>query len=705
MTPMGSTPQTAAPGTANVLIGVPLRRFRAPISASVLGRAVRDSFLKLNPLGLLHNPVLLVAECGAALVSLLLIRDLWISGSARLFDAQIALWLWLTVLFANFGEALAQARNKARADALRKSRSDLVARRVGGRKIQVVASSKLRVGDVVIVEAGELIPADGDIIEGIATVDESVITGESAPVIRASEGVLSAVTRGTRVLSDRIKIRVLATPAESFLEKMIAVVERSAQQQTQSDVALQGVIATVTVLAMVVVACLFAFLHLGIRAATVHAAPSVSSFVALLVCLLPMAIGGLLPAVGIAGIERLLQHNVLAVSRKVVEASRNVRTVLLDKTGTVTVGNRQAVGFLPFEGVSEQQLAEVALLSSMGDDTLEGRSIVALAEERYRARAPASSGAEPKVIPFSAFTRMSGVDMPGRALRKGATEAIRNYVREAGGTMPELFQQTADGIARTGGTPLAVADGKHILGIVHLKDSVKPGIKERMAELRAMGIRSVLMTGDNPVTAEAIAREVGVDDFLPQATPAEKLAHIKREQARPSMVAMTGDGTNDAPALAQADIGLVMNTGTTAAKEAGNMIDLDSDPAKMVEVIAIGRQIWVTRIALLTFSLAVGIVQCLVIVPALLVPLFPTLAKLNYLHLHDPESAVLAATICNALLILFLLRVALRGVLYRPSPLRVFLRRNVVIYLAAAMLIPLPVIWSIDHLLVFFHLA
>ena len=567
---MGSAQQTEpAVPDRTTLAGHSATRSAQSVRVGVLGRAIRDSFLRLNPIGLARSPVLLVAECGAMVVSLILIHDLWVSGWARLFDAQIAIWLWLTVFFTNFGEALARARNKARADGLRKSRAELLARRVNGSKIHVIPSLKLRAGDIVIVEEGELIPVDGEIIEGIATVDESVITGESAPVIRASEGALSAVTRGTRVLSDRIKIRVIATPAQTFLDKMIAVVESSGQQQTRAEVALQSVIATASVLGFVIVACVFAFSRLGVLTTAPHAKPSISSFIALLICLLPTAIAGLLPAVGIAGITRLVETNVLAVSRKIIESARDVKIVLLDKTGTITTGNREAVGLLPFEGVTEQQLAEVALLSSIGDETVEGRSIVSLTQRLYRIRIIDFASSEVRLVQFSAFTRMSGVDLNGRVLRKGAAEAIRNFVREGGGSIPAWFQETVDGIARTGGTPLAVAEGNRMLGLIHLKDSVKPHIRERMAQLRSMGVRAVMITGDNPVTAQAIAQEIGIEDVLPQATPADKLAHIKREQAKRLMVAMTGDGINDAPALAQADIGLVMENGTMGAKEAG----------------------------------------------------------------------------------------------------------------------------------------
>ncbi|HEX4771235.1 MAG TPA: potassium-transporting ATPase subunit KdpB [Bryobacteraceae bacterium] len=701
---MGSAQQTE-PAVPENFAAPDLTPSVKSVRAGVLGRAARDSFLKLNPFGLLRSPVLLVAECGALVVSLILVHDLWISGWARLFDAQIAIWLWLTVLFTNFGEAVARARNKARADGLRKSRSELLARRANGSKIQVVPSSKLRAGDVVVVEAGELIPVDGEIIEGVATVDESVITGESAPVIRASEGALSAVTRGTRVLSDRVKIRVLATPSQTFLDRMIAAVESSGQQQTGAEVALQSIIATASVFGFLIVACVFAFSRFGVLTTAPHAKPSISSFIALLICLLPTAIAGLLPAVGIAGITRLVEHKVLAVSRKIVESARDVKVVLLDKTGTITIGNREAVGLLPFEGVTEQQLAEVALLASIGDETVEGRSILSLAQRLYRIRVADFTTAEVRLIPFSAFTRMSGVDIQGRVLRKGAAEAIRNFVQQAGGSVPAWFQETADGIARTGGTPLAVAEGNRILGLIHLKDSVKPGIKEHMARLRSMGVRAVLITGDNPVTAQAIAQEIGMEEVLPQATPADKLTHIKREQAQRLMVAMTGDGINDAPALAQADIGLVMENGTTAAKDAGNMVGLDNDPAKIVDVVAIGRQIWVTRIALLVFSLTAGLVQCAVIVPAMLSALHPALARFNFLHLRNAESAVLAATMCNAILSLFLLRAALRGVFYRPLPVATFLRHNVIVYAVAAILIPLALMWGLDRLLGLFHLA
>lgn len=681
------------------------KSIRESITAGVFVRALRDSFLKLNPVGLLTNPVLLIAELGASVVTVILIHDLWIRGWARTFDAQIALWLWLTVLFTNFGEALAQARNKAQAESLRRTRAELLARRVNGLKVQEVASSKLRAGDVVVVAAGELIPVDGEIIEGVATVDESVITGESAPVIRASDGMLSAVTRGTRVLSDEIKIRVLATPAQTFLDRMIAALENSGQQQTRAEIALHSIIGTAAALGFAAVLAVFAFSRFGVLTRDPHARPSISSFIALLICLLPTAIAGLLPAVGIAGITRLAQQNVLAVSRRIVELARDVKLVLLDKTGTVTLGTREAVGFIPFAGTTEFELAEAAVVSSIGDETFEGRSILSYAQERYRVRKQDYGEEEVHVVQFSAFTRLSGTDIRGRSVRKGATEAIRNFVKDAGGAIPGDFQETADDLARTGGTPLAVADGNRILGLIHLRDSVKPHIKARMDLLRAMGIRSVLITGDNPVTARAIAQEIGADDVLAQSTPADKLTHIKREQAGHVMIAMTGDGANDAPALAQADIALVMNEGATAAKEAGNIVDLDSDPAKIVEVVAIGRQIWVTRIALLVFSLTAGLVQCAVVVPPMLMELHPDLVPYNLLHLRTEESAVLAATICNALLIVFLLRAALRGVFYRPLPVAAFLRHNVIVYAAAGVCIPVALIWLIDRLLGLLHLA
>jgi K+-transporting ATPase ATPase B chain len=694
------------PAETSALLPPKLLRARPLFDAEILRRAVRDALLKLNPITLFKNPVIFVVEVGAALVTLSLLRDLFTRGQGRFFEVQIALWLWFTVFFANFAEAMAEARGKAQADTLRKTKGDSMAKRIlGSGKIEVVAASKLRAGDLVIAEAGDLIPGDGEVVDGIATVDESVITGESAPVIRESGGDRSAVTGGTRVLSDRIKIRVTSNPGETFLDKMIALVEGAERQKTPNEIALNILIAGLTLLFLLAVATLHPFAAYAVTYAGSGKVPSLAILVSLLVCLIPTTIGGLLSAIGIAGMDRVMQHNVLAMSGKAVEASGDVNTLLLDKTGTITLGNREAVEFIAFPGVSEAELADAAQLSSLADETPEGRSIVVLAKEKYGLRGREVAQHEANFIPFSAYTRMSGVDIDGRMLRKGASAAIAAFVKGLGGAPPNGYDETSDRIARTGGTPLAVADGPHLLGIVHLKDIVKGGMKERIAELRAMGIRSVMITGDNPLTAAAIASEAGVDDFLAQATPADKLAYIKKEQAEGRLVAMTGDGTNDAPALAQADVGLAMNTGTSAAKEAGNMVDLDSNPTKLVEVVAIGKQLLITRGALTAFSIANDVAKYFAIIPAMFMTTYPQLAALNIMHLHTPESAILAAVIFNALIIVVLIPLALRGVRYRPSAAAALLRRNIFIYGLGGLIAPFPGIWIIDQLLARLGLA
>ena len=688
------------------LLPTKLVRARPLFDPPIVRRALRDSFLKLNPVTLYKNPVIFVVEIGAAMVSVFLIRDL-VNGAPQLgFNFQISLWLWFTVLFANFAEAMAEARGKAQADSLRKTKTDSIARRlVGNGKIEEVAASRLRAGDKVIVEAGNLIPGDGDVIEGIATVDESVITGESAPVIRESGGDRSAVTGGTRVLSDRIMVRITSNPGETFLDKMIALVEGAERQRTPNEIALNILIAGLTLIFLLAVASLQPFASYAVHSAGSGSVPSIAVLVSLLVCLIPTTIGGLLSAIGIAGMDRVMQHNILAMSGRAVEASGDINTLLLDKTGTITLGNRQAVEFICFPGVTEAELADAAQLSSLADETPEGRSIVVLAKERYGLRGREVAAHEAHFIPFSAYTRMSGVDIDGRMLRKGAAQSIANFVQEMGGHVPEAFHDLADTISRSGGTPLAVADGARALGIINLKDIVKGGMSERIAQLRAMGIRSVMITGDNPLTAAAIAAEAGVDDFLAQATPADKLAYIKKEQGEGRLVAMTGDGTNDAPALAQADVGLAMNTGTTAAKEAGNMVDLDSNPTKLIEVVAIGKQLLITRGALTTFSIANDVAKYFAIIPAMFTATYPVLARFNIMGLHSPKSAVLAAVIFNALIIIALVPLALRGVKYRPVGAASLLRRNLLIYGVGGILVPFPGIWLIDRLLVLVGLA
>jgi K+-transporting ATPase ATPase B chain len=688
------------------LIPKKLVRARPLFDRELVGRALKDSFVKLNPLTLLKNPVIFVVEVGAALTAVFLIRDAFIGASSLGFQLQIDLWLWFTVLFANFAEAMAEARGKAQADTLRKTRSESIAKLfIAKGKMEAVPSSKLRAGDVVLCEVGDIIPGDGEVIEGIATVDESVITGESAPVIRESGGDRSAVTGGTKVLSDQIKIKITSNPGETFLDRMIALVEGAERQKTPNEIALNILIAGMTLIFLFAVATLQPFAIYSIASSGAGTVPTVAVLVSLLVCLIPTTIGGLLSAIGIAGMDRVMQHNVLAMSGKAVEASGDVDTLLLDKTGTITLGNRQAVEFIPVKGVSEAELADAAQLSSLADETPEGRSIAILAKQKFQLRGREVAEPEAHFIPFSAYSRMSGVNLDGRCLRKGATDAILNFVKEQGGQVPTDFMGISDRISRTGGTPLAVADGGRMLGVVHLKDIVKGGMKSRLNQLRAMGIRSVMITGDNPLTAAAIAAEAGVDDFLAQATPEDKLKYIRREQAGGRMVAMTGDGTNDAPALAQADVGVAMNTGTMAAKEAGNMVDLDSNPTKLIEVVAIGKQLLITRGALTTFSILNDVSKYFAIIPAMFMATYPALAKLNIMRLHTPQSAVLAAVIFNALIIVALVPLALRGVKYRPQSAAAMLRRNLWIYGLGGFIAPFPCIWLIDRLLGLLHLA
>ncbi len=683
-----------------------LARARPLFDPEIVGRAARASFAKLNPITLVKNPVMFVVEVGAALTTVFLIRDIFIGAGGIGFSVQITLWLWFTVLFANFAEAMAEARGKAQADSLRKSKTDVLAKcMTASGQIKLVAGSTLRSGDIVVCDAGTLIPGDGEVIDGIATVDESVITGESAPVIRESGGDRSAVTGGTKVLSDHIRIRITSNPGETFLDRMIALVEGAERQKTPNEVALNILIAGLTLIFLLAVITLQPYAVFSVAQAGSGSVPSVSVLVSLLVCLIPTTIGGLLSAIGIAGMDRVMQHNVLAMSGKAVEAAGDVNSLLLDKTGTITLGNRQAVEFLVADGVTDEELADAAQLSSLADETPEGRSVVILAKEKYGLRGRHIPEKEATFIPFSAYTRMSGVDFEGRRLRKGATEAICKFALDGGGQIPGNFQEISDRISRSGGTPLAVADGGRLLGIIHLKDIVKGGMNERIAQLRIMGIRTVMITGDNPLTAAAIAAEAGVDDFLAQATPKDKLEYIKKEQAAGRLVAMTGDGTNDAPALAQADVGVAMNTGTMAAKEAGNMVDLDSNPTKLIEIVAIGKQLLITRGALTTFSIANDVAKYFAIIPAMFMATYPALGTLNIMGLHTPQSAILAAVIFNALIIIALVPLALRGVKYRPLDAASLLRRNLLIYGAGGILAPFPGIWIIDKLLAALHLA
>ncbi|HYN16051.1 MAG TPA: potassium-transporting ATPase subunit KdpB [Terriglobales bacterium] len=657
----------------------------------IVRRAILDSFIKLNPRHMMGNPVMFVVEIGSVITTVLLFRG----GTAFGFNLQITLWLWFTVLFANFAEAMAEGRGKAQADTLRKARAETIAHRlVGDGKIEQVPSSKLRAGDMVIVSAGDFIPSDGEITEGVASVDESAITGESAPVIREAGGDRSAVTGGTRVLSDRIKVKITSNPGETFLDRMIALVEGAERQKTPNEIALNILLAGLTIIFLLAVVTLQPFAIYSGSPQTVFV------LVSLLVCLIPTTIGGLLSAIGIAGMDRLIQHNVLAMSGRAVEAAGDVNTLLLDKTGTITLGNRQASQFIPGPGVTEMELADAAQLSSLADETPEGRSIVVLAKERYGIRGRELASHQAEFVPFTAQTRMSGVNLNGFEIRKGAADAIANYIRQNGGELHQEVQATVDQIARSGGTPLVVAEKRRgALGVIELKDIVKGGMRDRFDQLRAMGIRTVMITGDNPLTAAAIAREAGVDDFLAQATPKEKMDLIKREQAAGKLVAMTGDGTNDAPALAQADVGVAMNTGTQAAKEAGNMVDLDSNPTKLIEVVEIGKQLLMTRGSLTTFSIANDVAKYFAIIPAMFAGTFPVLNALNIMRLQTPASAILAAVIFNALIIIALIPLALRGVKYRPMGAAALLRRNLWIYGVGGIIVPFIGIKLIDMMI------
>jgi len=659
--------------------------------AKIIRQALIDSFVKLNPRVMMRNPVMFVVEVGSVITSVLLFRDISKHSHAFGFDLQITLWLWFTVLFANFAEAMAEGRGKAQAETLRKAKSETVANRIlpDGR-IEQVPGSKLQLGDLVLVTAGEMIPGDGDAVEGVASVDESAITGESAPVIREAGGDRCAVTGGTRVLSDQIKIKITANPGETFLDRMIALVEGAERQKTPNEIALNILLAGLTVVFLLAVVTLQPFAIYSGSPQTVFV------LVSLLVCLIPTTIGGLLSAIGIAGMDRLVQHNVLAMSGRAVEAAGDVDTLLLDKTGTITLGNRQAAEFIAAPGVTNDQLADAAQFSSLPDETPEGRSIVVLAKEKYGLRGRELADGQVEFVPFSATTRMSGVNFDGRVIRKGAADAIEGFLKGNEGYLPQEVRTTVETIARSGGTPLVVAENARALGVIHLKDIVKGGIRERFAQLRAMGIRTVMITGDNPLTAAAIAQEAGVDDFLAQATPKDKMDLIKKEQAQGKLVAMTGDGTNDAPALAQSDVGVAMNTGTQAAKEAGNMVDLDSNPTKLLEIVEIGKQLLMTRGSLTTFSIANDVAKYFAIIPAMFAGTFPVLNALNIMHLATPESAILSAVIFNALIIIALIPLALRGVKYRPMSAEALLQRNLWIYGVGGIIVPFVGIKIID---------
>jgi K+-transporting ATPase ATPase B chain len=673
-------------------------RERSFFDSEILGPAVWESFCKLAPQNVIKNPVMFVVEIGSVITTLIWLRDLIApaAGSPPLwFTFNVAFWLWFTVVFANFAEAMAEGRGKAQAAFLRRMRQETTARRqVNGKGVEAVPASLLRKGDVVIVESGEIIPGDGEVIEGIASVDESAITGESAPVIRESGGDRSAVTGGTKVLSDRIVVRITASPGESFLDRMIALVEGAERQKTPNEIALNILLAGLTLVFLFACVTLVPMaLYSGVTSV------SVTVIVALLVCLIPTTIGGLLSAIGIAGIDRLLRKNVLAMSGRAVEAAGDVDTLLLDKTGTITLGNRMATEFIPVDSATVEMLADAAQLASLADETPEGRSIVVLAKEKYRLRGREVAEIGAKFIPFSAQTRMSGCDLDGRVIRKGAAEAIIAHVEALGGNVSSHIEGIVHGISDTGGTPLVVSEGNRVLGVVHLKDVVKGGIKERFDRFRAMGIRTVMITGDNPRTARAIAREAGVDDFLAEATPEAKMRLIREEQSKGKLVAMTGDGTNDAPALAQADVGVAMNTGTQAAKEAGNMVDLDSNPTKLLEVVEIGKQMLMTRGVLTTFSIANDVAKYFAIIPAMFMSVYPEIAPLNIMRLASPQSAILAAVIFNALIIIVLIPLALRGVQYRPVGAGPLLARSLLIYGVGGVIVPFIGIKLIDLVL------
>ena len=689
----------------------PFKRQMKPLSlldSALIGPAISSAVRKLHPRHMIKNPVMFVVEIISVLVTILFVRDLITGGSKvigtnPLFSGQIAVWLWFTLIFANFAEAVAEGRGKAQADALRRMRTDTKAKRLANRAAndyEFVAAAALKLGDVVLVEVDDFIPSDGEVIEGIASVDESAITGESAPVIRESGGDRSAVTGGTRVSSDWLKVRITAAQGSTFLDRMISLVEGAVRQKTPNEIALNILLAGMTLIFV------FATVTIPPFARYAGGAVSVVVLAALFVTLIPTTIGALLSAIGIAGMDRLVRFNVLAMSGRAVEAAGDVDTLLLDKTGTITLGNRQASEFLPLSGVSAEQLADAAQLASLSDETPEGRSIVVLAKEKYGIRSRDMSQLNATFVPFSAQTRMSGVDSDGTIIRKGAIDAVLEHVRgKATDAQARELSQVADVIAKAGGTPLGVARDGRLLGVIHLKDIVKGGIRERFSELRQMGIRTVMITGDNPLTAAAIAAEAGVDDFLAQAKPEDKLALIRAEQAEGKLVAMCGDGTNDAPALAQSDVGVAMNTGTMAAREAGNMVDLDSDPTKLIEIVAIGKQLLMTRGALTTFSIANDVAKYFAIIPAMFAAFYPQLGVLNIMGLHSSESAILSAIIFNALIIVALIPLSLKGVTYRAAGAASILRRNLLIYGLGGIIVPFIGIKAIDLIVTAIHLA
>ena len=676
-----------------------LKLFDLPI----LKRALIEAICKLHPRQVSKNPVMFIVEIGSVVTSYYFVKALVLHDKNAGFIGQTSLWLWFTVLFANFAEAMAEGRGKAQADALRRSKVDTIAKKLDQGKLVNVPATSLRKGDLVECVAGDFIPADGEVIEGVASVDESAITGESAPVIRESGGDRSAVTGGTKVLSDRVLVRITNNPGESFIDRMISLVEGAARKKTPNEIALSILLAGLTIVFLFATVTLVPLANYS--SVDGSSIPTIPVLVALLVCLIPTTIGGLLSAIGIAGMDRVMQHNVLAMSGRAVEAAGDINTLLLDKTGTITLGNRQATAFIPAAGVTEQKLADIAQLASLADETPEGRSVVVLAKERFEIRSRDLGSLDAEFVPFSAQTRMSGVNLPGAEIRKGAVEAIEKYVVALGGVFPKDVKDIAASISRDGGTPLVVAENSVVLGVIQLKDIVKGGIRNRFAQLRNMGIKTVMITGDNPLTAAAIAAEAGVDEFLAEATPEKKLEYIRVEQTGGRLVAMTGDGTNDAPALAQADVGVAMNTGTQAAKEAANMVDLDSNPTKLIEIVEIGKQMLVTRGTLTTFSIANDVAKYFAILPAMFVSTYPELGQLNFMGLTNPNSAVLSAVIFNALIIIALIPLALRGVSYRAQGAAALLQRNLIIYGLGGIVIPFPGIWLLDRLLVALHLV
>ncbi len=685
-------------------------RPRGLFEAAIVRQAAADAVARLDPRYMIRNPVMLVTEAGAAFTTLLGAAAAVGHGEAPAgFVLAVSGWLWFTVFSANFAEAMAEGRGKAQAASLRRTRRDIQAKRLLSPRHEAsyaeVPASTLRRGDVVRVDAGDLVPSDGEVIEGVASVDESAITGESAPVIRESGGDRNAVTAGTRVLSDWLVVRITSNPGETFLDRMIALVEGARRRKTPNELALHVLLVALTIVFLLVILTLMPFSEFAVRVAGRGSPVSMTALAALLVCLIPTTIGGLLSAIGIAGMDRLIQANVIATSGRAVEAAGDVDVLLLDKTGTITLGNRHAVAFLPADGVKEAELADAAQLASLSDETPEGRSIVVLAKEKFGLRERDIHALGARFVPFTAQTRMSGVDLDGRAIRKGAAEAVEAFVLRNGGRVPDSARSLVGEVAGKGGTPLVVADGKRVLGVVELKDVLKGGIRERFAELRACGIRTVMITGDNPLTAAAIAAEAGVDDFLAQATPEAKLRLIRDVQAEGRLVAMTGDGTNDAPALAQADVAVAMNTGTQAAKEAGNMVDLDSNPTKLIEIVNIGKQLLMTRGALTTFSISNDVAKYFAIIPAVFAATYPQLARFNVMRLATPESAILSAVIFNALVILALIPLALRGVRYRPVGAATLLRRNLLVYGLGGLVAPFAGIKLIDLLISVLGLA